>query len=337
MKLKYIIGNLGIFTHYSNFDFNLTIPFNITYNNVFTLANMSQLAYDMEDNSLPVDNSTIKAFLFTNDDNSVNVISIKGTTPGFLINYNENTDKLIFQDLDKDKRDIDREIIDKFSEISKNDKLNDNLFFSCCFYKESNLFKDHCNINIDQNNFCSNKCYKNSTYIENNYYVLSLNIINKLSEIIDFENSTIIFTGHSLGGAIATYLGITYNKTVVTFETPGEKHYLQQLLSKKQLNDLIKNKNLNIYHFGHTADPIVTGECGNTCWIVGYSIYTKCHIGYSCIYDSITKLKMSQFIWRHRLKWVIDYIFPYWISELPECIYHDTILCNECENWTYIN
>lgn len=348
--LKWIITNIGVYsikkhvkysikdvknTYNINMlsdDFYLSKPFDITFNNIYTLANMSELAYRLDDN-IPVENSSIRAFLFSTEDYSTNVIAIKGTTPAFLGNLNKNNNiELTFQ---KDIIDEIQPYKSMISNTSKNDKLNDNLLFSCCFYKQSNLFNDHCSYKIpSDNNKCSCDCYKNSTYVEGNYYNTSIKIVHNIMDLIDFYNSTVIFTGHSLGGAIATFLGLRFNKTVVTFETPGEKHFLAQFFTKSQFFNLLKRQDLKIYHFGHNADPIVTGKCGNTCWLLGYNINTKCHIGYTCIYDSQAKLKMSQFIWRHRLKWVIDYILPYWQTDFPECIYN--MNCTDCDNWTYI-
>jgi lipase ATG15 len=38
-----------------------------------------------------------------------------------------------------------------------------------------------------------------------------------------YPNSNIWITGHSLGGALASLLGVTFGAPVVAFEAPGEK------------------------------------------------------------------------------------------------------------------
>ena len=72
-----------------------------------------------------------------------------------------------------------------------------------------------------------------------------------------YENSTIWFTGHSLGGAVASMVGQTFGIPTVTFEIPGDRLASQRL----HLPHGPGAANLPIWHFGHTADPIFVGVC----------------------------------------------------------------------------
>lgn len=62
-------------------------------------------------------------------------------------------------------------------------------------------------------------------------------------------------TGHSVGGALASLVGQTFGIPTVTFETPGDRLASQRLHLPHNYQDL------PIWHFGHTADPIFTGDC----------------------------------------------------------------------------
>jgi lipase ATG15 len=184
------------------------------------------------------------------------------------------------------------------------DKFNDNLYFSCC-------------LNITKGK-CEKDSYKQSLNLESNYINYGQIIVNNIKKIINFDKGNVIFTGHSLGGAVATYMGILYNKTVVTFQTPGEKRY-------SKLSGLDKNKSIpNIYHIGHDADPIFNGDCGWWCKIMGYYIETKCHYGKVCRYTTNSTVS----IWKHRMSYVISEILEKY--DVPNCYSESKSECLEC-------
>jgi putative lipase involved disintegration of autophagic bodies len=66
-------------------------------------------------------------------------------------------------------------------------------------------------------------------------------------------------TGHSLGGALASLIGLTFGVPTVTFEAPPER------LASKRLHlpspPGIMPENMLIWHFGHTGDPLYLGVC----------------------------------------------------------------------------
>ena len=267
-----------------------------------TWSNWEKIMYNLTDD-VSVGPNDIKAFLFSDKDKLHNIIAIKGTT-----------------------------LFDIFNSTVAHDKLNDNLFFSCCFYKQSTLFKDYC---IKENNTqtdkyeCKKSCYLNILNMDNYITMLPI-IIDNISKIIDFKTSNVYFTGHSLGGFLAVYLGLKYNKQVITFDSPGEKHFLDLL------NINYDKRDTSVYHFGHTADSIMNGECGNLCKLVGYNIETKCKIGNSCIYDSKKKLDISNSILTHKLDYIIKYILPEWKNDFPLCYYNSNLSCKEnCNKWLF--
>lgn len=304
----------------------------INYDNVLQLGYISKNVYYSPDNTewydiglnktinITESENTIHAYLFSNYDNSVNIISFKGTS----IYWSKNNNLQEIKD-----------------DTVLNDKINDNLYFACCYYKQSRLFSRYdckCTDNPQENNCpelpkngCYKECYKNSINYQNNYINIASNIMSKVNEIINLQDSLVILTGHSLGGTIATIMGIKYNKTVVTFEAPGEKHYLDLLGL-----DYMYNMD-NIYHFGHNADIIFTGKCNGAlswCYLGGYNMYTKCHIGKVCEYDTINKLGMKESIFTHRIDYVINNVVQMWNNTLPECKKVDN--CTDCEEWVYL-
>ena len=296
MQLRYLLTSGGLFSA-SVFN-QLEFAFRdyskiITYDNVLNLAKMANNAYyvDTTNNWIPVppynwtdiDSNLdfIRGYVFIDNDTKTYIVSFKGTN------------------------------VLPYEETRKYDKYNDNLFFSCCFNKTGYNYDSTCKE-------CNQKCYKNTLNDPNNYINSAKMMIQRLRDKIDFDNSTIVFTGHSLGGAIATYMGILYNKTVVTFQTPGEKHYLE-------MTNLVTGRSLpDIYHFGHNNDPIFTGDCGWWCKMGGYYIDTYCHLGYVCKFNTSGYSSLL----KHRMSYVIDVMLQTWNGTLPKCQLQTD--CSDC-------
>ncbi len=281
--------------------------FDINYNTVLQMAMMSYNTYsdgywyDVELNQtidLTNQQQQVHAFLFSDVSKQVNVVAIKGTSAFF-------------------------------QPSTRQDKFNDNLYFSCCFHKETTIGCD-----VEDNpllaNICSSKCYKESLNFPDNYISKTIGIIEQLHKVIDFSNSLVAFTGHSLGGALATFMGIEYSKQVITFQAPGELHYLQ--LAK----NVYRTDYPNVYHFGHDADVIFTGKCnGWTSWCYwgGYIMKTKCHVGKVCMYNVVEKLGIKESIMTHTLQFVINQVITKWNNTLPACQYQSN--CLDCAEWKF--
>lgn len=312
--------------------------YSLNYDDVYELGVMSYNVYlnigdkswmnTKLDNVLDISiiNDSVKAYMFSNNDKSKNVIALKGTSIyfGSLMSTIDIMD--INTEIYNENIVINNELNNETSILSSisNDKWNDNLFFSCCFNLQTSIKDCVC----ESSNVCCKNCYIKSLNFEKNYLVILEKIMDNVKTIIDINNSEIVFTGHSLGGMMASYLGIIYNKLAVTFESPGDKHYL--LLSGIIDNQLEYN---NIYHFGHNADPIFLGNCGSTCSLMGYYMNTKCHIGNTCLYDAKKELKYTESILNHRIDFILKNIFPLWETNLPECIRDK--LCEDCIEWNY--
>jgi lipase ATG15 len=161
-----------------------------------------------------------------------------------------------------------------------------------------------------------------------NYINIITSIIEMMKKDINFDTETVVFTGHSLGGFLATILGMKYNKQVFSFDSPGTRHYINLLN--------LQGNTEQIYHFSHTADSIAHGHCGSACWTWGYYLDTECHVGNTCVYDSKKKLGYFDGIRYHQLKWIIDYILPHWETDPPECVFNKECKERNCEKWEYV-
>jgi lipase ATG15 len=204
----------------------------LTFEFIYDLAAMSFNTYNPITSSVPntcttkwidvslnnvrdisIMNDSLRAYLFSNENYTENVIAIKGTTMYWGLVYAEN------------KTETDDQHI---YSSAYNDKYNDNLFFSCCYHKQSSLFEacDKCD-QTKNDKVCCKDCYNDTMTFELNYFTIGINIVENVKQTIDFnnENVSITFTGHSLGGAVASYLGLYYDKVAVAFEAPGDKHY----------------------------------------------------------------------------------------------------------------
>ncbi|OCB90067.1 alpha/beta-hydrolase [Sanghuangporus baumii] len=118
-----------------------------------------------------------------------------------------------------------------------------------------------------------------------------------------YPNSNIWITGHSLGGALASLLGVTFGAPAVTFESPGEK------MASERLHLPQPPSTQHITHIYHTADPIAMGTCTgilSSCAIAGYALESRCHLGESIVYDTISNLSWASDVRTHTIKTVIE-------------------------------
>lgn len=220
------------------------------------------------------------------------------------------------------------------AETTTNDKVNDNLFFSCCCARVSYWWKTVCNCFSDTAYTCDNICLKEAITAENRYYRASLNLYYNVTSM--YPNANIWVVGHSLGGSVSSLLGQTYGLPVVAFEAPGEALAAQRIGLPKPPGDPKGLGGMSVFHFGHTADPIFMGACNgptSACSIGGYAMETRCHGGFECVYDVVSDKGWRMGLGYHRIQLVIkDVIEQY--DTVPECIFDDG--CVDCFNWKYI-
>ena len=221
------------------------------------------------------------------------------------------------------------------------DKENDNLFFSCCCGQGGRfLWRQVCDCTTSAYT-CNSTCLLKTLHEKNRYYQAALDLYGNVTEL--YPDSNIWLSGHSLGGAVSSLLGLTYGLPVTTFESvpdalpakrlglpapPGTPDGLHQA-----------REYTGAYHFGHTADPIFVGTCNaatSACTLGGYAMETQCHTGKVCIYDTVEDKKWRVSARTHPIRYVITNVIEAY-DKVPECVPDSTEEepCVDCFNWKY--
>ncbi|TRX91386.1 hypothetical protein FHL15_007808 [Xylaria flabelliformis] len=249
----------------------------------------------------------LRGHIWGDETNSTIVIGLKGTSPAVFDGEGTTT----------------------------NDKINDNLFFSCCCAQQGQwTYKQVCDC-ATGTYACNNTCVRQALRDENRYYQAARELYSNVTEL--YPNSNIWVAGHSLGGAVSSFIGLTYGVPVVTFEAVPEALPASRLglpVPPHGDPDFPQTRQYTgAYHFGHTADPIFIGTCNGataSCSYGGYALETACHSGYECTYDTVADKGWRVGIGTHKIRSVInDVIKKYDI--VPKCQY--TPECRDCAYW----
>ncbi|CED84793.1 alpha beta-hydrolase [Phaffia rhodozyma] len=260
-----------------------------------SLAKMTSNAYvlpsdsewfpiDGYNTSVPVgwepDADRLRGHIFASDDNSTVIISLKGTSAGLL---------------------------GSGGPTAKNDRFNDNLLFSCCCARVDFTWFPVCDCYAGGWK-CEQTCVEKALIEESVYYPIATNLYNNISNL--YPHANIWLTGHSLGGALASLIGTTFGAPVVAYESPGDRMAAERLhlplpppLKKGEIGALT--------HVYHTADPIPMGTCTgklSSCYVAGFALEARCHLGETILYDTVNKLGWSVDIRTHRIGEVINRI-----------------------------
>lgn len=291
---------------------------------VLSLAKMTADAYDYPpytggwqdveggfnySNSFGWEDDGLRGHIFADETNSTIVIAIKGTSRAVFVG----------------------------SGTDRNDKINDNLFFSCCCAQGGQYFwMSVCDCQ-SATYTCNQTCLTQALKAEDRYYRASLDLYANVTEL--YPNSAVWLAGHSLGGSVSSLLGLTYGLPVVTFEAPGEA------LPAKRLGlpsppgsrpDSPQSRPFTgAYHFGHTADPLYLGTCNgatSVCSLGGYAMESQCHTGQECIYDVVQDKGWRVAIGTHSIHAVINDVIEAY-DDVPPCKANTE--CVDCFNWKF--
>jgi len=216
-----------------------------------------------------------------------------------------------------------------------NDKVNDNLFFSCCCAQQGQWsWHQVCNCATSTYS-CNNTCVVSALNDEHRYYTAGKELYSNVTEL--YPDSNIWMVGHSLGGAVSSLLGLTYGVPAVTFEAVPEAMAAARLglpVPPGADPDVPQaRENTGAFHFGHTADPIYIGTCNGataSCSYAGYALESSCHTGRECVYDVVADKGWRVGVGTHKIRAVIsDVILKY--DTVPECQF--TPECRDCALW----
>ncbi|KAJ9125457.1 hypothetical protein QFC22_000418 [Naganishia vaughanmartiniae] len=133
------------------------------------------------------------------------------------------------------------------------------------------------------------------------------NLYNNVSFM--YPNASIWLTGHSLGGALSSLIGLSFGVPVVAFESPADRLAAQRL--HLPLPPGIPMNRMGITHVYHNADPIPMGVCTGVysgCYAAGFALESRCHLGESIIYDTVGKKGWAVDVRSHRITEIINRI-----------------------------
>jgi putative lipase involved disintegration of autophagic bodies len=150
-----------------------------------------------------------------------------------------------------------------------------------------------------------------------------------------YPNARIWLIGHSLGGALASLIGVTFAVPVVAFEAPAEK------LAAQRLHLPSPPSTQHITHVYHTADFVPMGTCtgvASSCALGGFAFETRCHLGRVIRYDTVSKLGWVADIRTHGIAQVVERVLdedwdPDQGREVPD--FYEEEDCVDCVDWEY--
>ena len=252
---------------------------------------------------------SLRGHVYTDSKNDTIVLAIKGTSPA------------VFDG----------------AETTTNDKENDNLFFGCCCGQGGQyLWLKVCDC-MSSAYTCNQTCLVKALREKNRYYSAAIELYGNVTEL--YPDANVWLTGHSLGGSVASLLGLTFGIPTITFEAPGEALPAARLGLPVPPGNSVgahqRREYTGAYHFGHTADPIFMGTCNSAtsaCTLGFYSMESQCHTGYRCVWDTVGDKKWRVSARTHSVRSCIKDVYRAY-DTLPQCERDNE--CVDCALWNF--
>lgn len=253
---------------------------------------------------LPWKDDGLRGHVFSTEDYGIVIVSFKGTT------------------------------IDPRDKLAGRDAINDNKLFSCCCRAQNPYhYKPVCNCSTGYYQ-CSSSCVTESLLQSDSYYDIAMYIMGRIQ--IMYPNATYWVVGHSLGGSLASLVGLTLNIPAVTFEAPPERLAAERIgLIPVDGSSTITSLRATAHHFGHTADPAYMGACNgffSSCAFWDLSFESQCFTGRRCVYDTVKDKGWRSSIAYHRINYVIPNVLEAY-EDVPIC--EEDTDCKDCYLWNF--
>lgn len=253
----------------------------------------------------------MRGHIFADKQNTTVVVSLKGTSSTFFLGGG--------------------------SETSVRDKYNDNRLFSCCCGYVDFTWSTVCDCHMSGSK-CNQTCLQNTLNDEaaDNYFYAAAQIF--MDVVGRYPEANIVLAGHSLGGTLATLLGLTFGVPAIAIDAPGD------LLAAKRMHLPVPHRELMhqlpLFHVGNTADPIFMGACSgrtSSCYYAGYAMESKCHSGRQLVFDTVGERGWRLDIRHHRINEVIYLVLEPWEKGGFPVLEEEDEECVDCGLWKFID
>ncbi|KAL0568984.1 putative lipase atg15, partial [Marasmius crinis-equi] len=227
-----------------------------------------------------------RGHVFVSTDNSTVVVSIKGTSLPYIHG----------------------------GPTTRKDKLNDNLLFSCCCARVGPTWSTVCGC-YEGGYRCNVGCVEESLKEDSLFYPVGTNLYNNITYM--YPDANIWMVGHSLGGSLASLIGITFGIPIVAFQAPGEQ------MASRRLHLPSPPSTHHVTHVINNADPIAMGVCNgvtSSCANWGYAMESRCHLGKIIRYDTMGVLGWTSNIQNHGIKVVVENVLGNETWVVPEAV-----------------